>query len=116
MTTNTPFWLSATNAGDPTMMRYAQQVNSTDAFASQTQAVEDAFRRNFTTLDKSVDGNSLFIKAYEFHEARANGQLGYQHYEPLNQRCLQYFGLSTGGGVDPFAPIPNPKKYSCCGE
>ena len=114
--TNTPFWLSSTNAADPSMTRYNQQVDSTDAFVSNTQANENAFRQNFMTLDKNVDGNSLFVKAYEFHEVRANGQLGYDHCDPANPRWLQYFGLKTGGGVDPFTPIPYPKKYSTCGE
>ena len=113
--TNTPFWLSSTNSADPSMTRYNKPVNSTDAFVSNTQANESAFRKNFSTLDKSVDGNSLFIKAYEFHEVRANGQLGYDHYDPLNTRALQYFGLRTGGGVDPFPPIPYPKKFTCYG-
>ena len=110
------FWTGATNAGDFSMMRHNKQVDST-VMMGQNNAVNTAeFNKNFQTLNKSVDSDDLHIKPYIYHKVRPMGELGVDHYFPMNTRVLQYFGLKTGGGVDPFAPIPYPKRYSAFGE
>lgn len=109
------FWESSTNASDPAMMRYASQQDTSVAFNSEDMANQAVFQRNFQNLEKSVDTNNLYMKAFDFHKVRPQLEYGVDHYEPLDPRVLQYFGLSTGGGVDPLPPIAYPKRYSAYG-
>lgn len=116
MSGNPKMFYSATNASDPSMMRHAQQVDSTVMMGQNNATNLAQFNKNFQGLQKSVDGDDLHIKPFVFHEVRPNGQLGVDHYAPLNTRCLQYFGLKSGGGIDPFSNIPYPRKFSAFGE
>ena len=116
MSGNPKFFYAQTNASDPMMARYAKQVDSTVMMGQNNDACRAEFNKNFQELNKSVDGDDLHIKPFVYHKVRPMGELGVDHYAPLGTRALQYFGLKTGNGVDPFAPIPYPRKFSAFGE
>ena len=112
--TNVPFWRGETSSELP-MTRFDRPVDSTIAMGANNAANNAAFQKNFLGLNKSVDGDDLYTKAYVFHEVRPNGQLGIDHDNPLPTRQLQYFGLKTGSYADPLPPVPYPKKYTAYG-
>ena len=112
MSRPTPFWQSQTNAHDTKVTREQIQPDTTKKLEFQSAGDKAAFEKNYFNLTKAVDGR--FINPYEHHE-RPVQELGIDHYEPTNTLVKEYFGLKTGGGVDPFTPIVRHKRYSCYG-
>jgi hypothetical protein len=110
------FWKGENNASDPSMMRYNKPADASVSMGANNAANQATFQRNFQELNKSVDNNDLFLKPFVFHEVKPQLYWGIDDYEQTNQRSLQYFGLKTGGGIDPLPPIQYPKRYSVFGE
>jgi hypothetical protein len=109
------FW-EQTNAGDPIMMRYDKPADASVSMAANNAAGQAAFQNNFQSLKKSVENDDLFLKAFVYHEVKPRLYYGIDHYEQAPQRALQYFGLKSGGGIDPLPPIQYPQRYSLAGE
>lgn len=105
-------WLSQTNKFDTSVMRKQIQQNATDRLGFQNAGDASAFEKNYYNLTKSVDGT--FVNPYE-HHVRPVQELGIDHYKPTDSNISFYFGLKTGGGVDPLPPIVQHKRYSCYG-
>jgi hypothetical protein len=103
----------ATNATDLPETRFQMQQDASATFAANKVAGEALFQERFQNLTKPVDGRYLDINQLPI---RTPLQYGVAHFEPLDTRVLQHFGLKTGGGYDQFGWLPYQKKYSCYGE
>jgi hypothetical protein len=102
-----------TNASDIAFTRYSTPENGSTTLTRNLNTNEQQFRGRFNDLVKPghvwLDYNRLPI--------RPNGQLGIDHYEPLDTRVVEYFGLKTSSHPN-FWPWPKDsmrKRYTLNG-
>lgn len=108
-------WKTATNNDQLKQVRYAAPADMTDTMNFAKAGADAAWGKNFLNLEKSIDTNNLYLKAFDFHEVRPWGELGIDHFDPQDPRVHLVFGLSTGGGQDPLPVIQHKKRFSCYG-
>lgn len=107
-------WGTANNATELPETRFAVQQDGSKTLAMAQAKDQAHFQHHLLELNKVTQDNDLTLKAFIHHEAPAQ-KLGVDHFEPLDQRWLQYFGLKTGHGVDYFGWQQRQPKYSCYG-